>query len=126
MLFVSVKLKLLCLVHLKQLDHEIKVRLHGKKIYQADSVKYPRIHLDKYLMWKCQVNNIAIKLNKANAMLSKIGHYVVMKTLKSIYHAIFELHLSYASLVWMQNSSSAKRLHILQKKSLRLMFFFSK
>ena len=31
---------------------------------------------------------------------NKIRHYVDIKTLKSIYHAIFELHLSYASLVW--------------------------
>ena len=38
------------------------------------------------------------------------------------YLAIFESHLSYNSLVSTQNSSSAKRLHILQKKSLRLMF----
>ena len=48
-------------------------------------------------------------------MLSKLRHYVDIKTLKSIYHAVFESHLSYASLVWTQNSSSVKRLHILQK-----------
>ena len=52
-------------------------------------------------------------------MLSKIRQ-------KSIYHAIFESYLSYTSLVWTQNSSSVKRLHILQKKSLRLMIFQSR
>ena len=36
-------------------------------------------------------------------MLS-IRHYVDIKILKSIYHAIFEPHLSYASLFWVQNS----------------------
>ena len=52
-------------------------------------------------------------------MLSKIRQ-------KWIYHAIFESYLSYTSLVWTQNSSSVKRLHILQKKSLRLMIFQSR
>ena len=55
--------------------------------------KYLRIHLDKYLTVKNQINNVATKLNKANTILSKIRHYVDMKTLKSIYHAIFYLVL---------------------------------
>ena len=56
-------------------------------------------------------------------MLSKIRHYVDRPTLKSIYHAIFESHLYYSSLVWSQNSNSIKRLYILQKKALRIMYF---
>ena len=42
---------------------------------------------------------------------------------KSIYHAIFESNLSYASLVWVQNLSYVKRLYILHKKSITLMLF---
>ena len=50
-----------------------------------------------------QINNVAIKLNKANAMKSKIRHYVDIKNLKSIFHAICESHLSYVSMVQPQN-----------------------
>ena len=50
-------------------------------------------------------------------MLSKIRHNVDIKTLKSMICAIFDSRLSYASLVWVHNSSSVKRLHILQKNS---------
>ena len=53
-------------------------------------------------------------------MLSKIRHNVDIKTLKPMYCAIFDSHLSYASLVWVHNSSSVKRLHILQKNSVFL------
>ena len=45
-------------------------------------------------------------------MLSKIRRYVGIKTLKSIYYAIFESHLSYASLVWAQHAS---KLHFPRK-----------
>ena len=69
----------------KQLDHELKIKLNGKKLHQTYSAKYRGIHVDKYLTWKHQINNVAIKLNKGNAMLSKIRHYVNIKTLKSIY-----------------------------------------
>ena len=81
----------------KQLVHGLEIKLNNKKHYQTDSVKYLGIHLDKFLTWKHQVNDLPIKLNKANITLSKIRHYVDIKTLKSIYHAIFESHLSYAS-----------------------------
>ena len=69
---------------------------------------------------------MALKLNKANAMLSKLRHTLDSKTLRSVYYAIFESHLCYASLVWAQNTNSVKRLHLLQKKSLRIMFFQSR
>ena len=46
-----------------------------------------------------------------------------IKTLRSVYYAIFESHLCYASLVWAQNTNSVKKLYLLQKKSLRIMFF---
>ena len=77
--------------------------------------KYLGIHLDKYLTWKHQIN-VAINLHKANAILSKIRPYIDMKTFYTIYYGIFESRLSYASLVWVQNLSFVKRLHILQKK----------
>ena len=47
-------------------------------------------------------------------------------TLKSIYHAIFESRIFYSSLVLSQNNYFIKRLYILQKKSLRLMYFLNR
>ena len=49
-----------------------------------------------------------------------------MTILRSVYYAIFESHLCYASYVWVQNTNSVKRLHLLQKKSLKIMFFQSR
>ena len=36
-------------------------------------------------------------------MLSKVRRFVHKKTLKSIYHTIFESHLFYSCIVWAQN-----------------------
>ena len=110
----------------KQLDCDLKIKLNGKRLYETDSVKYLGIQIDKRLTWKQHINHVALKLNKANAMLSKLRHVLDIKTLKSVYYAIFESHLCYASLVCAQSNNSVKGLHLLQKKCLRLMFFQSK
>ena len=107
----------------KQLDCDLKIKLNGKRLYETDSVKYLGIQIDKRLTWKHQINRVALKLNKANAILSKLKHVLDIKTLRSVYYAIFESHLCYVSLVWAQNNNSVKRLHLLQKKFLRIMFF---
>ena len=107
----------------KQLDCDLKIKLNGKRLYETDSVRYLGIQIDKRLTWKQQINNVALKLNKANAMLSKLRHVLDIKTLRSVYYAIFESHLCYASLVWAENTVSVKRLPLLQKKSLKKMFF---
>ena len=107
----------------KQLDCDLKFKLNGRRLYETDSVKHLGIQIDKRLTWKQHINHVALKLNKANAMLSKLSHVLDIKTLRSVYYAIFESHLCYASLVSAQNNNSVKRLHLLHKKSLRLMFF---
>ena len=76
------------------------------------------IEIDKRLTWKQQINQVALKLNKASAMLSKLRHVLDIKTLRSLYYAIFESCLCYASLSGAQNTNSVKRLHLLQKQSL--------
>ena len=55
------------------------------------------------------------------AMLSKLNHVLNKKL---VYYQIFEFHLCYASLVWAQKTNSFERLHLLQKQSLRMIFFF--
>ena len=70
------------------------------------------------LNWQCQVNDLFVKLNRANAFLFKIRNYVSPKILRFIYFAIFESHLSHCSLVLAQNSRTIQRIVILQKRLL--------
>ena len=76
-------------------------------------MKYVGVKIDEHLTWKRHIDGISAKLNKANAMLSKIRYFVDQETLKVIYHAIFESNLYFSSSVWAQNFNSTKRLFIL-------------
>ena len=105
---------------------DLHIKLNGKQLYPTDSTRYLGIIIEKNLNWRHKISNVAAKLNKANAMLSKIRHFVNFNTLKSIYHAILESHLNYSLTVWAQNANSIKRLLVLQKKSLRIMHFLKR
>ena len=71
----------------------LKLKLDGKRLYPTNSVKYLGIKIDENLNWKQQISDIAIELIKANGILSKLRDFIDRKTLKSIYHTIFEPHL---------------------------------
>ena len=107
----------------KKLEDELKIKLCGKRLYPTESVKYLGVKIDTNLTWQHHVNDLFIKLNRANALLFKIRTYVSPKTIRSIYFAIFDSHLSYCCLVWAQNFSSIKRILILQKKTVRIINF---
>ena len=65
----------------RRLDSDLKIRLNGIfKLYETGSFKYLRMQIDKNLTWKQQVNHVAIKLYKTNAMLSKL-RYMLCKNL---------------------------------------------
>ena len=107
----------------KKLEGDLKIKLCGKRLYPTESVKYLGVKIDTNLTWQHHVNDLSIKLNRANALLFKMRKYVSPKILRSIYFAIFDSHLSYCCLVWAQNFSSIKRILILQKKPVRIINF---
>ena len=96
------------------------MKLSGKRLYPTESVKYLGVKIDTNLSWQYHVNDLSVKLNRANALLFKMRKYVSCKILRSIYFAIFDSYLSYCCLVWAQNYSTIQRIIILQKKAIRI------
>ena len=78
----------------KVISDEVKITLTGRRLYSSNSVIYLGPRFDKSLHWHDQVNDIAVKLNRANALLLKIRNYVQLKTLRNIYFTIFDSHLT--------------------------------
>ena len=61
---------------MKKLDTEIEIKLNRKRLYRSQSVRYLGIKTDQNLNWKDHINDIAVKLNRANALLFKIINFV--------------------------------------------------
>ena len=58
----------------KLTDDPLKLKLNGKILYPTNSVKYLGIKFYENLNWKHGISDIAFKLNRANAILSKLRH----------------------------------------------------
>ena len=88
-------------------------------------MKYPVIYLDKYLDWPPQINHLSHKLDKANAMLCKLRHYVNEATIKSIYYAFFfHSNFSCGCTAWDRNDLNPKHpISLLQKRAMQVISF---
>ena len=75
----------------KKFEGDLKIKLCGKRLYPTESVKYLGVKIDTNLSWQYHVNDLSIKLNRANALLfKKMRKYVSLKILRSIYFVIFD------------------------------------
>ena len=83
-------------------------------------MKYHGIKNDESLNWKQHILDIAIMINRENYIFSKLRDLIVRKTLRLIYHAIFECHLCYFSL---KEVFQLNNFFVLQKKSLWTKYF---
>ena len=105
----------------KKVDYDLKLKLHGKRLCLSQKTKYLGIHIDEHLSWKTHCDEVAKKLRRANGILSKLRHFLPLRTMVQIYHALFQSHVNYGIQVWAQNLPKNNRIQTLQKIAIRLM-----
>ena len=106
-------------------DTDTRILKVGKSeiTYTANnsSTKYLGVQFNPLLCWKDQGQATISKLRKGNGAIYRAKKYLNTKTLKLIYNALFEAHLTYAMEVWYP--SLPKKLHSqierLQKSAVR-------
>ena len=55
----------------KKFEGDLKIKFCGKRLYPIESVKYLGVKIDTHLSCQYHVNDLSIKLNRANALSSK-------------------------------------------------------
>ena len=66
----------------------MKIEIDGKTINEHKSVKYLGTLIDCHLNWKEYIQQLSKKISRGIGVLSKIRHYVNVKILVQLYHAI--------------------------------------
>ena len=84
-------------------EGDLKINLCGKRLYPTESVKCLGIKIDTDLSCQYHINDLSIKLNRANALLFNMRKYASLKILRSINFDIFDFYLSYCCLVRAQS-----------------------
>ena len=97
------------------------IKLNGKVLYPTDSAKYLGVKIDSKVNWKTRVNDIATKLEQANAMLNQVRDFVNANILKSTHYALLESFIDKTSIQLTVSIFSRKRhLELLILKTLML------
>ena len=80
--------------------------------------------IDKNLTWKYHIDYIASKISRVVGIISRLRHSVPLNTLIQIYRSLIFPYTYYGIAVWGQAVQVyLKKVFILQKRALRLMFF---
>ena len=89
-------------------------------------IKYLGIIIDCHLSWKHHIDYIALKISKNVGIISKLRHFIPNHTLLDIYRSLILPYLLCGLAAW-GNAAKVhiKKLLILQKCVLRLMYFKS-
>ena len=51
----------------KKREGDLKIKLYGKRLYPTETVKYLGVKIDTNLTWQHHINDLSIKMNRANA-----------------------------------------------------------
>ena len=78
----------------------LRLKLCRKKLYKTKYLRYLGIKIDENFKWKIHIHYFAFKLNRANAVLAKLRHFVNSEILRSTYFAVFHSHLNYVCIAW--------------------------
>ena len=65
-------------------EGDLKIKLLSRRLYATESVKHLHVKIDANLSWQCYVNDLSIKLNRADALLFKMRKYVKSKIIRSM------------------------------------------
>ena len=86
--------------HLKTIDFDFKIKLHGKRSFFREYVNYLGVLIDKNLNWSYHQEKLATNLRQTNGVLSKIRYYLPKDLRRNIYFALFHSKLTYDIQVW--------------------------
>ena len=93
----------------RKFEGDLKIQFCGKRLHHTESVKYTGVKIDIKLSFQYHLNDLSIKLNRANAFLFKMRKYVSLKILRLICFTISDSYLSHCLLVWAQNCSTIQQ-----------------
>ena len=84
----------------KTLTERIVLTLNNTKIFESYKIKYLGLLMDTRLNWKAHIHELSKKLSQSIGMLYKIRKSCNQQVLLSLYHAIFNSHMTFGLPIW--------------------------
>ena len=101
----------------------IPLKINDYEIKEVSKTKFLGIIIDNNLTWQPHIDSLRKKLGCCTGQLNRIKKYIPASMHKSLYHTLFESHLSYGITVWGGiPHSKLEPIFIAQKYCIRIMF----
>jgi len=81
-------------------DESKTLYINNKPIKEVTEAKFLGVVLDNQLNWIPHAKTLVKKLRSAAAALCRIRHWIPKEKFLTVYHALFESHLTYGITVW--------------------------
>ena len=100
-----------------------RLYLNGIPLHKVCDTKFLGVTIDEGLTFNTHREKLIRKLSSCSGMLCRIRDNIPSSIHKTLYHSLFESHLSYGITVWGGTSNNKLNpLFIAQKKCVRIMF----
>ena len=104
-------------------DSSVVIKINEVEIEEVTETKFLGVIIDNNLSWEPQLEAVAKKLKCCAGQLNRIKHFIPVDLHKSLYHTLFESHMSYGITVWgLVSHNKLSKLFLLQKHCIRIMF----
>ena len=108
----------------KQIYKNLNFGLSRQNIEPKHHTNYLEVILDKHLSFNEYMNRLKQKLNRESCILAEPRYYMSADILKTIYYALFDLHMRYSCQIWGQSHSKTfDMIQSVQSKTLRIINF---
>ena len=96
------------------------LKIAGEDIAFVDNFNFLGIIINKHLNWTSHLDMLTAKLSKTIGILNTLKHILPINIMRTIYNSLILCHLNYGVLLWGPKLHLNDRLHILQKKAVRI------
>ena len=96
------------------------LKLNNANIERVSQFNFLGVILASTLKWDKHIGHVSLKVSRVIGVLFRLKHIYPQEVLLTLYNTLILPHLSYCILVWGSKIQTNHRLHLLQKKAVRI------
>ena len=97
-----------------------KLKINNVTIDRVNDFKFLGLIISSNLKWNKHINHISIKVSKVIGIMFRLRTILPSDVLQTLYNSLIMPHFHYCLLTWGSTIKTGHKLHLLQKKALRL------
>ena len=96
------------------------LKLYNANIERVSQFHFLGVALAATLKWDKHIGHVSLKVSRVIGVLFRLKHIYLQEVLLTLYNTLILTHVSYCILVWGTKIQTNYRLHLLQKKAVRI------